>query len=130
MRSRTSATLILLLAFLLGSISGAVGHYLYQKKMIAAVPHPKPGSHDIAEEMARDLGLDAVQKEKLRAIIVRSRESYRALWEQFRPQYDALRKQTRQEMREILNDDQKARFENKIQEMDSRRRPPRRSGAP
>jgi CHASE3 domain sensor protein len=71
--------------------------------------------------------MDSAQKEKLAVIVNQSRDRYRALSKQFRPQYDAIRAETRQEMRQILHENQKARFEELIQEMDSRRsgrRPP------
>lgn len=133
MKSRTSASLILLLVFVLGGVSGAVGYWLFHKQAIAtaaAKPPGRRGPGDVTEEMSRTLSLDAAQKEKLTAIITQSRESYRALSVQFRPQYDAIRNQTNQQIREILNEEQKARFEKMIQEMSSRHRDPRRPGPP
>lgn len=133
MKSKTNAAFLLLGTFLLGGIAGAASFSLYQSHVKATGPKsvaPRhPGSHDIVEELARGLEMDAAQKEKLRTIISQSRDKYRALSKQFRPQYDAIRAQTRQEMRQILHENQKARFEQIIEEMDSRhknsgKRPP------
>lgn len=130
MKSKTSAAILILGTFLLGSVSGAVSFSLYRNYVNASTPKKasRPsGPHDICEELARGLNMDSAQKEKLAVIVNQSRDRYRALSKQFRPQYDAIRAETRQEMRQILHENQKARFEELIQEMDSRRsgrRPP------
>jgi len=122
MKSRTSATLLLMLTFLLGAVAGSVGYYLLATHMM--IPGPRSASrsspHDIAEELAAGLSLNAEQKEKLKGIIHQSRERYRALSVQFRPQYESLRNDTRQQIRQILTEEQKARFEKIVQEIDQR----------
>ncbi len=122
MKSKTSATLLLILTFLLGAVAGAVGYYLLATHMM--VPGPRSAGrsspHDIAEELATGLSLNAEQKEKLKEIIQQSRERYRALSAQFRPQYENLRNETRQQIRQILTEEQKARFEKHVQEIDQR----------
>ncbi len=122
MKSKTSATLLIVLTFLLGAVAGSVGFYLVETHVVAAGPRAvkRSGSHDVAEELARGLDLDAAQKEKLKIIFKQSRERYRALSIQFRPQYDSLRNETRQEIRQILTEEQKARFEKIVQETDGR----------
>ena len=132
MKSKTNAALLLLGTFLLGAVSGAVSFSLYRNYVSASTPkiNSRPsGPHDIVEELARGLDMDSAQKEKLGVIISQSRDRYRALSKQFRPQYDVIRDQTRQEIRQILHENQKPRFEELIQEMDNRhkgsgRRPP------
>jgi uncharacterized membrane protein len=132
MKSRTNAALLLLGTFLLGVVSGAISFSLYRTHVNASgrMKNSQPsGPHKIVEELARGLDMDSAQKEKLAVIINQSRDRYRALSKQFRPQYDTIRDQTRQEIRQILHENQKPRFEELIQEMDSRhkgsgRRPP------
>ena len=126
MESRTSAALLLLGTFLLGAVSGGVSFSLYRSHVNASSPK-KGGS--FLEELSRGLDMDAAQKEKLGAILSQSRNKYKALSLQFQPHYEALRGQTRQEIREILHENQKARFEEIMQEIDKRhkgsgRRPP------
>ena len=122
MKSRTSATLLLILTFLLGAVAGSVGYYLLVAHMI--VPGPRSAGrsspHDIAEELATGLSLNGEQKEKLKEIIQQSRERYRALSVQFRPQYDNVRNEARQQIRQILTEEQRARFEKIVQEIDER----------
>lgn len=129
MRTRTSAALMLALTFLLGTVTGAVSVYIYRgHQTVSATGTRPPGPRDIVEGMSKTLGLDADQKQSLGRIIEQSRERYRALSKQFRPQYDAIRDQSNQEIRAILRNDQKEKFEAMIKEMEANRhrsRPPR-----
>jgi Spy/CpxP family protein refolding chaperone len=122
MRSKTSATLMLVLTFGLGVVAGAVSNHLYETRFKPAGPRPgaRSAPPDIAEELGQGLNLNADQKNKLKEIIQQSRERYRTMSQQFRPQYDAVRDETRQQIRQILTEEQKARFEKIINEMDER----------
>ncbi len=130
MRSKTSATLMLVLIFSLGVVAGAISDHLYQTRMrsVDGRPPGRLGPHDIVEDMAKDLKLSPDQKEKLRGIVLQSRERYRALSVQFRPQYDAIRNETNQQIRQILTDDQKVRFEALVKEIDERHKARGRPG--
>jgi hypothetical protein len=123
MKTRTSATLVLLLTFALGGITGAVGFYLFAGRVGAAGGRDggRPSPHHIVEELAQALALDSSQKEQLQAIITEGRERYRALSEQMRPQFDEIRHQTRQQIRQILREDQKPELDRFFQELDKRR---------
>jgi flagellar motility protein MotE (MotC chaperone) len=129
MRSKTGAALMLFLTFGLGVVAGVVSHNLYQSR--AAEPNTRRNGwspRNITDDLAQGLNMDAAQKEKLREIISRSRERYKALSQQFRPQYETIRDETRQEIRQILREDQKAHLEEIFHTMDSRHKghgPPR-----
>jgi uncharacterized membrane protein len=124
MKTKTSATLVLLLTFLLGSITGAVGFCLYARRAGAAGGRDggRPSPHHIVEELAQTLALDSSQKERLQSIVTESRERYRTLSEQVRPQYDEIRRQTREQIRQVLREDQKPQLEEFFKELDKRRR--------
>ncbi len=124
MKTKTSATLILVLTFLLGGIAGTLSSQIYRGHSREAERRvsPRPGGRDVVREMSKDLNLDVEQQEQLTRIMARSRERYRALSEQVRPQFDVIRNETRQEIREILRDDQKERFAQRLKEVDQRRR--------
>lgn len=132
MKSKNNAALLLLGTFLLGGVSGAVSFSLYRNHVNASSlkkNNQYPGPQGFVEELSRGLVMDSAQKEKLGVILSQSRDRYKALSLQFRPHYEALRNQTRQEIREILHENQKARFEEIMQEIDKRhkgsgRRPP------
>jgi hypothetical protein len=100
------------IVFLLGAVAGAVGHYLYREPLKpAAVPMPpaKPGA--ILDRMANMLQLDAQQKETLKSIFAESRQKYRALGQQYRPQWEAIRDETDEQIKQILRTEQRARYE-------------------
>jgi len=124
MRSKTSASILLIGVFILGGITGAVSYSLYRSRVEAS--GGKHGSrwpsHDIVKKFAQDLDLGAEQQEQLKVIIDESRDRFGALRQQFRPQYEAIRSLTNDKIRQILREDQKAKFEKIIQEMDARRK--------
>lgn len=132
MRSKTSASLMLVLTFLLGAVAGAIALHLYQShfKNLDGRQAGHQGPHDIVEEMGRNLKLNPDQKDKLKIIIQQSRERYRALSTQFRPQYDVIRNETNEQIRKILTEEQKATFERTIKEMEERRKSRDRSQRP
>lgn len=120
MKSKTSAAFLLVGIFLLGGVAGGVAHYIYQNHL-GYGPPPRPrlqNRHDIVEEMAQSLKLDAQQKEKLKVIIQQSRERYVAMSAQFRPQYEKVRAETNEAIRAILRPDQQISFERTLERMD------------
>ncbi len=122
MRSKTSAALMLIAIFLLGGVAGGVSHYIYQTHLRPARAQRQRlmNRHEIVEEMAQALLLDAGQKEKLRVIFQQSRERYNALSIQFRPQYEKIRSDTNEAIRAILSPEQKQKFEETLKKMDNR----------
>ena len=124
MKTKTSATLVLLLTFILGGITGALGYYLYARRSVIALARDggRPSNpHHLVEELAQALSLDSSQKSKLEAIIAESRERFRTLSEQVHPQYEQIRHQTRDQIRQMLREEQKPRLDEFFKELDKRR---------
>jgi uncharacterized membrane protein len=117
MKSKTSAALLLFLTFVLGGIAGAVSYSLLRSQVAAEGRR----SRDPVNQMAQALDLDGKQKEMLKQIMEQSRDRYHALSQQMRPQYDAIRDETRHQIRQILREDQKARFEDFLKNLDTQR---------
>jgi hypothetical protein len=129
MQSKASAGLMLLGTFVLGAITGVVGNSLYRSTV--ETPTARAASRprrDIVEDLARDIPLDPDQKEKLRVIIGKTRERFRELHKQTGPQFQAIRDEGWDEIRRFLRDDQKARFETIIRDMDNRMNERRKQG--
>jgi hypothetical protein len=124
MRSKTSATLILIATFAMGCVAGAISHYVYQNRIAlrTARPPAQPTPQGITVVLGSYLQLDTAQKEQLKEIVTRSRERYRALSQQFAPQYDSIRGEMRQQIRSILRPDQHGKFEGFLRDMDKRRK--------
>ena len=112
MKSRLVIALSWIFVFLLGGVAGAISHYLYRetvKPVVVPAPPPKPGS--LVDKMARELSLDNEQKESLRTIFSQSRQRYKALGQQYMPQFETIRKETDDQIREMLRPDQRAKFD-------------------
>jgi uncharacterized membrane protein len=124
MKSKTSAAILLLAIFLLGGVAGGASIYIYQNHLAQAAPQRPRATqrHDIVDEMAQSLKLDAKQKEELRTIWQQSRDRYNALSVQFRPSYEKLRTETNEAIRAILRPDQRQQFDDTLEKMDSRHR--------
>lgn len=122
LRSRTSAALILTLTFGMGCITGGVSYYLYQNRV--ALGDTRTGtqssSRDTTAILGKYLSLDTAQKEELKIIIAKSKDRYRALSQQFSPQYDVVRNETRQQIRNILRPEQMDKFEEFLKDTDRR----------
>ena len=128
MKSKLNVVLLGILIFALGGVAGAASYYICREHDKAAAAKTGTGPRDIVEGMARELNLDAQQKEKLRVIFGLSRkrfqalnEQYRPLYEnlngQFRPQWEKIRDETDDQVRKMLRPDQKAHFEEFIKKV-------------
>ncbi|HSW37878.1 MAG TPA: hypothetical protein VLL97_00125 [Acidobacteriota bacterium] len=112
MKSKLTIALLGCLIFLLGGITGIVSHGLYHDHIkIAEKNDARPAAQKFIDIMTVELDLDAPQKESLEVILEESRLRYRELNKQFRPQYETIRNETDDEIRNMLRDDQKERFE-------------------
>ena len=125
MKSKLGIALLWVFVFLLGGVAGAISHYLYRSNLKPAatpVAPPKPG--EVLERMAREFNLDAPQKENLKSIFAQSREQYRALGQQYVPQWKAIRNQTEEAIKQILRPDQRAKYEEFLKKVYSKRPSP------
>jgi hypothetical protein len=117
MKSKLGVILLGILVFLLGGIAGAVSRYLYYEHIKASAPKTIPRVEDVVERMARILNLDAQQKTEIKVIIGESRNRYRELSRQFRPQYEKIVQESNNQIRALLRDDQKPLFEEFIKKI-------------
>ncbi len=122
MKSKLCVVLLWILVFLLGGVSGAVSHYLYQKHLKTTTQANTPKFKDLIAGMAHELKLDTKQQEALKEIFSHIRQQVRSLNQEFKPQYEtlneqykprfeAIRDESDNRIRQILRDDQKPLFE-------------------
>ena len=71
--------------------------------------------------MKHELDLDDAQTQKLTQILQDSTRKRRELEQKNQPEFDALRKETRDQVRQILNADQLAKFNEHVRHSDERR---------
>lgn len=119
------ATFWLALVFVLGTALGAVLGYAFAHRSYAAAPAQLTAEQRRAqkrEQLAREVGLTAEQQTQVAAILDQAQTEYKAIHAVSDPQVDAVRQKSRDKIRQILNPDQKPKFEEFIRRMDEERK--------
>jgi hypothetical protein len=119
--SRFKALSLMAIVFLLGAIVGAsLGTTIVSRKF--AAPHEmagRPGKAKFVERLNARLHLSAQQTTQLKAILDETHLQFSALHESVKPQFEAIREQTRSRIREQLTDSQRQEFEAMVREDDA-----------
>jgi Spy/CpxP family protein refolding chaperone len=112
--------------FLVGVLTGALGMVVYDKRFADRDPvaqgpppegrGPRPGGWDrrmrgFGERMFAELGLREEQREAIDAIVAESREESERLRREFGPRLREHMRQTRERIREVLDEEQRERFD-------------------
>jgi len=119
------ATFWLALVFVLGTALGAVVGYAFAHRSYAAAPAQLTAEQRRAqkrEQLAREVGLSAEQQTQVAAILDQAQTEYKAIHAVSDPQVDAVRQKSRDKIRQILNPDQKPKFEEFMRRMDEERK--------
>ena len=123
---KSRAPVYLLLIFLCGMAGGAVATNLWihwgheQGQPVAQAAPRRTRTQRTVERFTRDLSLTPEQAQQLTAILDETRQKYRS-------QEDATRREARDRIRAILNDEQRTIYEEIIAHADKRRRQQRDS---
>ena len=131
-RGSRKAYLLVFVLFILGIALGGVGTYLVTMRVQAARPQAtlarNPG-HAMAM-FTRDLNLNPDQQTQIQAILSDTRARYAELHEKLDPEYEQVRQQGRERIRQILTPEQRPKFEELLRQMDEdrRKRQPNPSG--
>jgi Spy/CpxP family protein refolding chaperone len=118
------AVLLVIVLFVLGVALGSVGTYLVTTRVLAARPQ-SPVARTASQHMAmytRDLNLTSAQQGQIQAILNDTRANYASLHEKLDPEYEQVRQQGRDRIRQILTDEQRPKFEELLRQMDEDRR--------
>lgn len=99
-----------LLALLIGAV---VGWFAHQKLGHEWMPAKGPR---MLEHFSRELKLTPEQKEKVRAIMDNKRQQLKAVKDTIQPQLDQIRSSSKNEIRGVLNEEQKT----KLQKMEAK----------
>jgi len=123
MMNNKRAIAYLFLVFALGAALGVLGT-LWAGRTGWAAPAGPPSMRDkqgAAEWLTHELDLTAEQQQQLGPILDQTATSYEAIRERVRPEYEQVRQTSREKIRAILTPEQKARFEELVQQMDEER---------
>lgn len=113
--NKNKAQLIIFTTFLLGIIVGGSGQYLWMKQ---ASPRQANTTQEILEDLSENVGLEADQKARIKAIIDETFERYEVMRNQVRPQFTAIRDDARRRVRSILSSEQQVRYDIWTREQD------------
>ena len=117
------AVLLVSLVFVLGIALGGVGTYMVTTRVHAA--RPQAPVHNPANTMAmftRDLNLNPDQQKQIEAILSDTRAHYAALHDKLDPEYEQVRHEGRERIRQLLTPEQRPMFEDLLRRMDEERR--------
>lgn len=117
MKPRIKSIALLALVFLAGILVGSTATRIAVRKWVnAAMNKPEVVQQTIERDLKRKLDLRADQQAKLHAITTRSMAELKALRSEFRPRMNAIISRSESEVREILDDQQKEKFDRFIRE--------------
>lgn len=113
------AVLYLVLVFLLGFALGVLGsHHATRSGWFASLY--RGGERGPLRWLTRELDLTPEQQKQLGPILDEAGAQYAAIFEKVRPEYQQVRQQTRDKIRALLTEKQRARFEELVRQIDER----------
>lgn len=125
------AVLLVFVVFALGIALGSVGTYTVTTRVHAARPQASL-AHNYAGTVAmftHGLGLSPDQQKQLEVIFSDMRDHYQALHEKLDPEYEQVRQQGRDRVRQILTPEQRPKLEELLRQIDEDRRRRQAGGA-
>lgn len=117
------AVLLVILVLVLGIALGAVGTYLVTSHVLAGPSQTL--AHNPANTISmytRDLNLNPEQQKQIESILSDTRARYADLHHKLDPEYEQVRQEGRQRIRELLTPEQRPKFEDLLRQMDEDRR--------
>jgi hypothetical protein len=119
------AYLYFAVTFVLGVVVGGCGVFFYA--WYSGHWHRQFERQRVVRRLTRELRLSDAQVHQVDQILAETAKSYSELHKQVDPQFDAIRGQARDRIRQILAPEQVARFNEMVRQADERRRqhPPR-----
>ena len=122
-QSSRKAYLIVFVLFILGIALGSVGTYLVTTRVQAARPASAADRGPTHMAMfTRDLNLTPEQQTQVQAIMNDTRAHYAELHQKLDPEYEQVRQQSREHIRQVLTPEQRPKFEELLRQMDEERR--------
>ena len=117
---------LLILVFVLGIALGALGITIFNTRVYGDLrrppQQPAPTTARAVARINQDLSLSTDQQKRLAEILDGMQAGYNNIRQQMTPQFDAVREQGRNQIRQILTPDQKPKFEEYLQKLDEERR--------
>ena len=126
------ALALIVLVLLLGVALGAVGHSVFDRRVLGArtqtLTQPRPNPPRAVARLTTELNLTPDQQKQLSAILMDMQHRFDAVHEQVNPQFEQIREQGHDQIRQILTPEQRPKFEDFLNRLAEERR--RRAAKP
>lgn len=119
-RTRLKIWLVLIVVFVLGSVTGAALTGLYRSRASGDRDRSEARMHERFEKMRSELSLTDQQTAAVRAILDETRNDYRTLRTELRPRFEEPRQKARVRIRALLNPEQQQKFDAMVAQQDAR----------
>ena len=117
--TRLKVWLVLLVVFVLGSVTGVALTGLYRSR--AGGDARERTMHEHFEKMRQELNLTDQQTTQVRAILDETRNEYRALRRELKPRFEEPRQKARARIRALLTPEQQQKFDAMVTQKDAQR---------
>lgn len=117
--TRLKVWLVLVVVFILGSITGAALTGLYVSRSGSARSERNPQQR--FEKMRSELKLTDDQTKAVSAILDEARNEYRGLRGELRPRFEEPRQKARARIRALLSSEQQQKFDTMVVQQDAQR---------
>ncbi|MDX6404961.1 MAG: hypothetical protein QOH70_2416 [Blastocatellia bacterium] len=110
---------VLLVVFVLGSVTGAALTGLYRSRAGGGAEARERAMHERFEKMRTELSLTDQQTTSVRTILDETRNEYRALRTELRPRFEEPRLKARTRIRALLTPEQQQKFDALMAQQDA-----------
>ena len=118
-RTTLKIWLVLLVVFVLGSVTGAALTGLYRSRAGGGAEARERAMHERFEKMRTELSLTDQQTTSVRAILDETRNEYRAVRKELRPRFEEPRMKARARIRALLTPEQQQKFDAMVAQQDA-----------
>ena len=118
-RTNLKIWLVLLVVFVLGSVTGAALTGLYRSRGGGGAEAREKAMHERFEKMRSELDLTDQQTTSVRTILDETRNEYRALRTELRPRFEEPRTKARTRIRALLTPEQQKKFDAMVAQQDA-----------
>ncbi len=119
-RSKSLAASLLVATFVMGVAVGGVALAAWGDRGEDRGRPPRERS-SYADILERELSLTAAQRESVDVILARQQQTMTDLWAEIGPRFDSLRVQIRDEISQLLSEDQQTTYQEMITRSERRR---------
>jgi Spy/CpxP family protein refolding chaperone len=122
------ALALIILVFALGVALGAVGHSVADRRVLGARAQPspflqpRPNPPRGVARLTAELKLTAEQQKQIGDILADMQHRYDAVHDQMNPEFQQIREQGRDQIRQVLTPEQRPKFEDYLKRLEEERR--------